>query len=208
MRLEDKRRLELEETRQREEQLLEQNAHLQKELARLREDLSAPRPARSLDGSVENLLHSSLPDSAMQTPATSAIDLAFPPLQPTSISPTSSMRLAVSPSELFSPSSTPSSSSSSDLPTPTSPADPSVIPLPETPPYEDGETAEDATQQAATPQTVDGSPDAEPTGNRESDLVARELAETRAEADARDREIAELQEAIANLQHMVHPSEI
>lgn len=212
MRLEDGRRNEVEILKRHEAELLEQNAQLQRQLVQAQERQSTARPSLEAvvyqtSNAAETLLGFPSSDSEMPSPAStsSAIDLAFPPLLPVSAprvySRIESANAQTSLSQMLSRSSTPSSSSSFDLPTPTSPSNPLIIPLPDTPPSEDVDESGEQPPRAPAPQLgdrLDG-----PIDRRGADIIFRELAETQAETDAHDREIAELQEAIANLQHIV-----
>ncbi|THH05525.1 hypothetical protein EW145_g4730 [Phellinidium pouzarii] len=140
----------------------------------------------------------------------SAIDIAFPPLEPLSMQSGSMSHSSPSlvPSEqvpqlmpstldhFSSTYSTPSSSSSSDLHTPTSPTDPSMIPLPETPPFDEAVDESDGGDVAMNPGDPPSITETDPSTIRDANAIARELSAARADAEAHEREIAEIQEAI------------
>ncbi|KAI5119193.1 hypothetical protein M0805_004448 [Coniferiporia weirii] len=140
----------------------------------------------------------------------SAIDVAFPPLQPVPLPPLSTIPVDQHPPPDFflnnplSTDSTLSSSSSSGLRTPTSLEDPSTIPLPETPPFDEAENeaeGDDATASAGSRDMLSESESVLRFPNsRDADAVAHELAVARADADAREREISEVRDALASLQ--------
>lgn len=204
------------------ERLQQQNGILAEENARLNASVLGLRHSENRPGGQLSPL--SLPplDTSI-----SAIDSTFPPLQPDVISPANVNTddreggLISGPSEWKDPASSGSSASSSSSPlTPTSAIDPSEVPLPRTPTFDDPETElgiqddddedEDGPDIARQPQLpVPFSPSSpmrhseqqasSPPELRDAHAIERELIEARAEAESREREIAEVRDLMADL---------
>ncbi|KAH8114317.1 hypothetical protein DFH11DRAFT_1726831 [Phellopilus nigrolimitatus] len=219
---EDTLRAEARVAQRREKALNEENARLKEEMQKMHDDA----------GSVTSAIGSSPHSDYRQTPASesqefssqspaagagpqhiepSEIDLAFPPLLPISIPALESSSHIMN----TTPSSSSSSSSASVLLTPTSLMDPSTIPLPGTPPFDEAidtdehnpaPPPEGALLRSTSPHGSETqSPDslipngANPRSLRDPESIARELADVRADAEQREREIAEVRDVIASL---------
>ncbi|EJC97938.1 uncharacterized protein FOMMEDRAFT_149406 [Fomitiporia mediterranea MF3/22] len=201
-------------------QLQHREARLSEENARMREEISRLRSA-------ETRVDNQPPATSLPPLDISAVDLAFPPLQPDAISPVYA-RACEGDNTLPIPShrrgrtgSSSSASSSCPPATPTSLIDPSEIPLPITPTFDDaegeGEPDDDriAREQDSPYPSITDTPSPElpqrsvsplrlesPTpaaGARNAEVIARELADTRADAEMRDREIEEVRELMEDL---------
>ncbi|KAL5524468.1 hypothetical protein ACEPAF_9608 [Sanghuangporus sanghuang] len=196
------------------EQLKQRNALLNEENTRLKEEISRLRSGETRPA--EHLSPLSLPPLD-----TSAIDLSFPPLQPDAISPTYAN--VNQREEAPVPTSSGSSASSSSSPlTPTSAIEPSEVPLPRTPTFDDPETElsiqydDDAPDELREPELpahpssssprrpqeqLHSPPDANdrPPDQRDVHVVERELAGARADAEDREREMSEVRDMMADL---------
>ncbi|KAL5519969.1 hypothetical protein ACEPAG_1629 [Sanghuangporus baumii] len=196
------------------EQLKQRNALLEVENTRLKEEISRLRSGETRP--TEHLSSLSLPP-----PDTSIIDLSFPPLQPDTISPTYANVNQRGEAPVSTSSESSASSSSSPL-TPTSAIEPSEVPLPRTPTFDDPETElsmqydDDAPDELREPELsahpssssprrpqeqLHSPPDANdrPLEQRDAHVIDRELADARADAEDREREISEVRDMVADL---------
>ncbi|KAL5482577.1 hypothetical protein ACEPAI_9171 [Sanghuangporus weigelae] len=196
------------------EQLKQHHALLNEENIRLKEEISRLRSGETRQA--EHLSPLSLPPLD-----TSVIDLSFPPLQPDTISPTYAN--VNQGEEAPVPTSSGSSASSSSSPlTPTSAIEPSEVPLPRTPTFDDPETElsmqydDDAPDELREPelpahpssssprrpqeqlQSLPDANDRQPE-QRDAHVIERELADARADAEDRAREISEVRDMMADL---------